>query len=561
MLTKVRRWFQTPHYDDPDNQRRAGYLSIIIWSGVFLLVSQLMIRRPGPFGLADQVLLGLTLLLGFFRFLLGRGRINTVAYGIIVSAWAALAYLAWSADGIRDITYVALIVVSLIAVLLTGWRGAAIVLGLTVLAGWGFAMAEAGGILRISTDSGPNLARDFSAVLVMIGLLIYLLESSLTRSLAEARRTASDLQTTNRELESLQGQLAQRVEERTAALEHSTAVANRRVEQLRAVSEVARRITAETDISQLLTEVTQLISEGFGYYHTGVFLIDETHRFVELRAANSQGGQHMLARRHRLEMDGTGIVATVAATGRPRIAEDVSQDLRFRENPDLPNTRSEMSLPLIVGERMTGVLDIQSMEPNAFSAEDVEVLQTLANQVAVAIENARLFDETRQALREVENAYRGFLRQEWASFSQQQSVVGAQYDGKIASAIRKEARRAAALEDPALRLPLVLHGNVMGELAIGPAQDGAAWTEDEKAVVRAAADRVAYALENARLVQVAQARAEREKAVADITNKIRATNDPQVMIETAMRELQQALGASSVDLVPANGPGGNKTND
>jgi transcriptional regulator with GAF, ATPase, and Fis domain len=170
----------------------------------------------------------------------------------------------------------------------------------------------------------------------MIGLLIYLLESSLTRSLAEARRTASDLQTTNRELESLQGQLAQRVEERTAALEHSTAVANRRVEQLRAVSEVARRITAETDISQLLTEVTQLISEGFGYYHTGVFLIDETHRFVELRAANSQGGQHMLARRHRLEMDGTGIVATVAATGRPRIAEDVSQDLPSARIPTFP---------------------------------------------------------------------------------------------------------------------------------------------------------------------------------------------------------------------------------
>jgi GAF domain-containing protein len=248
-------------------------------------------------------------------------------------------------------------------------------------------------------------------------------------------------------------------------------------------------------------------------------------------------------------LQGSGIVPSVASTGQPRVTADVTQDARFLKNPDLPETRSEMSLPLRLGEDVIGVLDIQSSETSAFAAEDVEVLQTLANQVAVAIENARLFDETRRALRNVEEAHNGFLQQEWRSFRQRMDLAGMQYDGKAVEPVYRDSEFAITGSESGMAIPLVMHGETVGELTIGEHPDGRPWSTDDQAVLRAVADRVALALENARLLEGTMHQAEREKAITAITNKIRATNDPQTMIETAARELRMALGASQVNII------------
>jgi GAF domain-containing protein len=547
MMQTLRRWFRAPYFADPDRQRRAGYINTIVWAAIFVLVPLIAARSLQGFAsLPNYILLGTVLGVGLLRFLLGRGYLEPVGYGIVTIVWAALAYLAWSADGIRDVTFVALIVAALMAVLVVGWRAALVVLGLTILAGWGLAALEMMGLRSAHTDTGANLARDYTAILVMIGVLVYLLESSLTGSLSDARQVAGEAQDMNRELESLQAELAHRVERRTAELERSTVLANHRVEQLRAVSEVARRIAAVKDIAQLLSEVTQLISERFNYYHTGIFLLDERRQFAELRAASSEGGQRMLARQHRLSLEGTGIVPTVAATGRPRITADVAEDVRFLENPDLPGTRSEMSLPLRVGEQIIGVLDMQSTEPSAFAEEDIEVLQTLANQVAIALENARLFDETRQALRNVEDAYRGFLRQEWASFRQRQALVGVHFDGKSAFPIFADSFEQSATGDRGLVLPIMLHGDVVGELAVGSAGDANSWSEDDLSVLQAAVDRVAIALENARLVQATQDRALRERALSDMSSQIGAMVDFDAILQTAVQEVGKLVGGAEV---------------
>ncbi len=186
------------------------------------------------------------------------------------------------------------------------------------------------------------------------------------------------------DLASLYRSLEARVEERTR--------------QIRTAAEVARDAAATRDIDRLLSETVHLISERFGFYHAGIFLIDETGEWAVLRAASSEGGQRMLQRGHRLGVGKMGIVGYVTGTGKPRIALDVGADAVHFANPDLPETRSEMALPLRVGERIIGALDVQSREANAFEESDVVVLQTMADQLAVAIENVGLIGvETRRA--------------------------------------------------------------------------------------------------------------------------------------------------------------------
>jgi signal transduction histidine kinase/putative methionine-R-sulfoxide reductase with GAF domain len=183
-----------------------------------------------------------------------------------------------------------------------------------------------------------------------------------------------------------------------------TADLERRSVQLEAAAQVAREATAIRDVNQLLDETVRLISERFGFYHAAIFLVDEKGEYAVLRAASSEGGQQMLARVHKLRVGRVGIVGYVAGSGEPRIALDVGKDAVFFSNPDLPETRSEMALPLKVQERTIGVLDVQSTEAKAFGEEDVTVLQTMADQVAIALENARLFQAVEQELGERKRA-------------------------------------------------------------------------------------------------------------------------------------------------------------
>jgi GAF domain-containing protein/HAMP domain-containing protein len=181
------------------------------------------------------------------------------------------------------------------------------------------------------------------------------------------------------DLSELYRSLERRVEERTR--------------QIRTASEVARDAVAIRDVETLLEETVNLITTRFGFYHAGVFLIDRNREYADLLAASSEGGKRMLARGHKLPVGKVGIVGYVTGTGKPRIVLDVGEDAIHFANPDLPQTRAEMALPLWAGDQIIGALDVQSQDPNAFGEEDVLVLQTMADQLAVAIENARLITE------------------------------------------------------------------------------------------------------------------------------------------------------------------------
>ncbi len=360
--------------------------------------------------------------------------------------------------------------------------------------------------------------------------------------------------------------LEQRVAERTSELETTTHQSERRARDLQTVSEVARAVSTEVNFDSLLNLVTNVVSERFGFYHVGVFLIDNEAKFAFLRAANSPGGKRMLERGHRLQVGQVGIVGHVAATGEPRIALDVGTDAVYFDNPDLPETRSEMALPLRLRGRIIGVLDVQSREPNAFTQANLETLGILADQIAIALENVRLLAETQSALAESQAMYGEYVGRAWerktsqATLGYLHSSAGGQLldkpidweEAHAAMATGKAQTVKPESDDrgAALAAPIRLRNKVIGVIDIRAADPNRRWKADEIAVVEATAERLALALENARLFEETSSRAARERAVAEITSKIRNTNDPQVMIRTAIEELQRALGVSRVEIVP-----------
>jgi GAF domain-containing protein/CheY-like chemotaxis protein/HAMP domain-containing protein len=175
----------------------------------------------------------------------------------------------------------------------------------------------------------------------------------------------------------------------------------RRAVQLSTAAEVSHAATAMLDPDELVREAVRLIRERFGFYYVAVFLLDADGRFATLKEATGEAGQVLKSRGHRLEVGGQSMVGAVVASGRARIALDVGAEAVRFANPLLPETRSEIALPLRVGDRVVGALDVQSTLPGAFVQEDVDILQSMADQLATAIDNARLFQDSLARTREV----------------------------------------------------------------------------------------------------------------------------------------------------------------
>ena len=346
--------------------------------------------------------------------------------------------------------------------------------------------------------------------------------------------------------------LEQRVAERTSEMEQIVKQSEKRASELQAIADISRHISTEKDVEKLLPLITHAVSEQFGFYHVGIFLLSENKRFALLRAANSTGGQVMLQRQHKLEVGQTGIVGNVTATGTPRIALDTGVDAVYFNNPDLPETHSEMALPLFVRGEVVGALDVQSTERNVFTPSDIFNLSLLADQIAIAIDNARLIEETQKALAESQSVFREYLAEAWQSKSAS-NVMGYYQTVAGGSVITKNTLSQAdtlGSDKDILSIPIHLRGQEIGTLNILLGKEREELTADQINVVKSIVERLGLALENARLFEETSTRASRERLVTDITTKIRGTNNPQEMIKTAMEELKRALGASRVEVVP-----------
>ena len=355
----------------------------------------------------------------------------------------------------------------------------------------------------------------------------------------------------------------ERLEEVNRTLEDQVRVRSSELNQVNEQLQAkAARLQAASDISQdlmahlnekpaeLLSRAARSISEKLGYYHVGIFLLDEAREFAVLRAANSKGGQQMLARRHQLKVGGAGIVGYVSQSGRPRIALDTGADAVFFNNPYLPETRSEIALPLRAGSMVIGALDVQSTQSSAFNDEDTNTLMTIANQIAILMKNM-------QSDGGGQGDYQRFNRHEV-----KERVEGFSYrpDGSLVSDIAVNenplVQRAIASGDtvivnqpdrgltPTLAVPVKFRDQVVGVIHIESREASRGWTEDEVALVQAISDRAALALENARLFADATRRAEQEETISHITTQIGASTDFDRILQTTIQELGLVLGAS-----------------
>jgi GAF domain-containing protein/HAMP domain-containing protein len=366
------------------------------------------------------------------------------------------------------------------------------------------------------------------------------------------------------------GSLERRVNERTADLNTARLLSERRAQDLQAISEISRAISTEQRLEILLPLITRLVSERFGFYHVGIFSLDGTHRYAYLQAANSEGGQRMLARGHRLEI-GKGLVGTVAQTGKARIALDVGSDAVFFDNPDLPDTRSEMALPLNLRGQTIGVVDVQNTKSGAFSESDANTLGILADQVAIAIDNARLFGQTLQAREEAEALSAQIQHREWNTFVEKEARVGYRQTAtggrRLAKPVDSDEIR-AALENgrvvvvdrdtrsqPTIAVPVQLRGQTIGVLNIKAPAKSHKWGQEEVNLVQAISDRLALALDNARLLLESQRRAAKEAKIAEVSARIGASINMRNVLQTAVEELGRALPGSEVVIQFENSDG------
>lgn len=323
-------------------------------------------------------------------------------------------------------------------------------------------------------------------------------------------------------------------------IEKRTKDLQQRATQLEASAVVARDAAEVRDLSTLLETTVQLVPEKFGYYHCGIFLLDEAGKFAVLQAANSEGGKKMLERGHRLQVGRVGVVGYCAGTGNPRIAQDVGADVNYYANPDMPDTRSEMALPLVVRGQRIGVLDIQSTKPNAFREADIEILQVLADQLALAIDNTRLLEASQKALDELQVLYGRQASRAWQDKLANEQITYA-YDSTGLTRSGAVRTKADGTSTAQISRPISFRGQVIGELDfLRDAEDGK-WTDEEAKLIEEILEQTALALENARLVQQIRLRSDQIRLLQEITAMAASILDEGELLEQVADKLRTSL--------------------
>ncbi len=337
--------------------------------------------------------------------------------------------------------------------------------------------------------------------------------------------------------------------------------------ELRTIAEVNRELSVIRDLNVLLNVSASLIRERLGYYHVGIFLVDQLGEYAILRGASSIAADKMLASNHKLKVGETGLVGNVTRTGQAYIALDVGADAIHFENPLLPDTRSEIALPLRSYNITIGALDIQASFPNAFDEKDIQTLQVLADQLAAAIENAQLVQRLEGTLSELSRSNRAQTKNVWQTAVEQLNLPAYEYDGlqirpipqhlspelvaQLESGkpvvLQQKAEGKAAIKN-VLLVPLVVLGQVIGVIGLEQEDPEKVWTEDQITIAQAAANRAALTLENARLLEESNRRANKERTIFEATSRIGSAVSMETILQTTAEELEKLLSNSEVTI-------------
>ncbi len=573
MMAWTRRLFVPRVYEDEEKTRVAWLLTVVLLA---LLAASLVITLAAAvyyatgadpesgFTLVSGAVM--TLLFAALLLLVRLGLVRQVSVVFLTLIWVLITVWILGVSGISsDSSTLVYALIVVLAGLLLGGRAAMVFTVISSLAAIGAYFAEAGGFLTVA-DRPTSLADAlFVAVpLVLTGALLRYAVRGLSEALERARRNEQAQAETNRQLELLGASLEAMVTDRTRELEN-------RSRQWQAATEVSQAITSILDVEQMIWRVVELVQERFALYHVGLLLLDSTGEWVMYRAGSGQSGRRLWEEGFRLRVGGRSMVGWCTANAQTLIAPDVQVEPLHAHHGLVPRTRSEAALPLIIRGRTLGALSVQSDRLDAFDASTVAVLQTIADQVAIALDNTRLFEESQQALESTRRAYAELSHEAWTELLRARPLLGysllrqsllpveGEWQPEMLEVLRtggtvlREAGPPSGdgqnlvpggdgATGPALALPLRVRGDVIGVLSIQREAGQEGWTSAEIELAQRLVDQIGTALESARLFQETQRRAAREQAIRRITERMRSTVDIQAILQNTMAEVARALG-------------------
>lgn len=559
--------------EERERLRRILERLIVVLGVVTLLAYLAAIPAANPV----LVFLTVTALLGveILSYALVRWNRQSLALIILTAGmWVVLFLAALVGEGLTNVPFTALLILVVMGGLLLG-RGAGFVIAvINTLAGLVLLLLEQNGSLP-----APLIPFDLTGYWISMGVisiaiagLVSLYHTSLREM--QQRKVADEIQreAVTRQLQEVRTALEEEVSRRTQELEQ-------RSRYLQASFEVSRATASILETDRLIQEAVELIREQFNLYYVGLFLVDPSNEWAVLRAGTGEAGAAMLRRGHRIRI-GSGMIGWCISNAEPRVALDVGADVVRLKTPELPDTQSEAAIPLRLRGRVLGALTVQSTQPRAFGEIEIAAFSAMADQLAIALENARLFQEGQQALEQIERAYGAASRQAWQSILRGQEALTYAIVNNIFQALpapgetgnwsepmRQALRTGRSVqvsvgEEVALYVPLIVRGEALGVMTFyKPVAAGApnAWTQDETSLLENLVEQLGAALDSARLYEDTQRLAERERLTGEVTRRFRETLDIETILRTAVQEVQRTLGAAEVRVAlrtPTPGNGG-----
>ena len=377
-------------------------------------------------------------------------------------------------------------------------------------------LIQSGRFETINPNAVPSRIEDWisgGVAFVMLGVVIIFgfrqLESEFSQAQSRISQTLTTLRNERNTLES-------RVEERT--------------QQLRRINEVERAVAAVLDLNEILPLAAKYIQNEFGFYCTAVYILDSSSQWVELTEAVGEAGRLMKDKKHRVSVNGKGLISQVIRSKNGLIVQDSNRIVQ--EYPLFPYTRSLIIVPLVAGDTILGALEMHSSREAEFHPQDLDAFQNMANGISVSIENARLFQEARQSIMEMRATQRQYLETAWSSLASERNLQYALGDTEQAGV-------------NSFKAPLALRNQILGEIVASGTKE---WTAEQKNLVESIASQAALALENARLVEDSRFTASQEKLTNEIIAKIWAAPNMDAILQTVVRELGRNLEASEVEI-------------
>lgn len=592
------RWLRPhlPVFED-ENKARQGRLAYYAAWALFvfpLLYGLIRLLTPSEAGVFEGTETAGVLLAGsviiplviagislFSMALIHRGSVRLASWLLVISGWVALVLMSISLGGVRDTSFAGIMIVIVLAGLLLGGPASAVIVIATIIVGFVLANAENSGAIIVEADAPTEVLIGFSVLFAITASLVAAASSGYDHLIRRINQSDRDMRAQNRELRQMRESLEQRVAERTDDL-------NRRSGYLEVASRVAYAAGEILDVEELLRESVNMIRDAFGLYYVGLFLVEEganaeAANWAMLRAGTGEAGQKMMARGHRIRI-GEGMVGWAIAQAQSRFAQHAEADRVRLVAPELPETRAEAALPLRARGRVIGALTVQSAEVDFFDEDIVTVLQTMADSIAVALNNAELFSETELAMQALRRAYGDIAAGAWGDLlrgstttwgyryteGRVQPLEGTWQDPELLQLLSNVAVTDSPQTDTVPvteRAPLVRQDGTevvipmrMGSQYIGAVRyqrrEGAGiWAEDDILLLNTLTDQLVQALDSARLLQETRRQAANQQQISEIAAMFANTVDVEAMLRTAVQELGQLPGVveASVHLTPAQG--------